>query len=140
MMDTQTVEPGCYVDSWWGQYQSARVVMIAHSLGWRDWDETDDSPGELLTIAYWMLHSMGAAPQEGSREWAELDLLTSQVERIEDRHGWDRGEAPLILDDAAYEEVTYWLDSQPFTPEGHYWGHLEGGGWGLWPYDREGDE
>lgn len=31
-----TLETGCYVDGHWGQYGAARVIIVAHELGYDD--------------------------------------------------------------------------------------------------------
>jgi len=44
MTETTILEPGCYIDSHWGHYQSVRIVEIARELGWtpEDVEEVDN--------------------------------------------------------------------------------------------------
>jgi len=136
--DTVTVwESGCYVDGWYGYYSTARALVLAITgLGWTE-PEAVDGPGPVLTLALWDLSSMGPAPVEGSREWLESRLLEEQCRAMADSEGWSlEDDLPEILADEL-AQAEEWLDAQPQTPEGHYWGHSEYGGWGCWLAEEE---
>jgi hypothetical protein len=148
--ETVTVwESGCYVDSWWGHYSTAQaLVRSITELGWTEpedgWRErlglgswAADGHGPILTLALFDLSSMGPAPAEGSREWLEARLLEEQSRALAQSEGWDLEEdlTDILADELAQAEE--WLDAQPQTPEGHYWGHSEYGGWGCWAAEEE---
>lgn len=40
-MPTNAPEPGCYVDSHWGQYAVARAIQVAGDFGWDDAEARD---------------------------------------------------------------------------------------------------
>jgi hypothetical protein len=136
--ETVTVwEAGCYVDGWWGHYSTSRALLRAITeLGWTE-PEAVDGPGPVLTLALFYLSSMGPAPAEGSPEWLESRLLEEQCEAMAQSEGWSLEEdlSQILADELAQAEE--WLDAQPQTPEGHYWGHSEYGGWGCWPIEEE---
>jgi hypothetical protein len=147
--ETVTVwEAGEYVADWYGHYSTATALTVALSLGWTepetDWREelglgswAADGPGPILTLALWDLSSMGVQPEEGSRQWLEARLLEEQSRALADSEGWSLEEdLSQILADAL-TEAEEWLTAQPQTPEGHYWGSAEYGGWGLWEYREE---
>ena len=145
MSETVTVwQAGLYVDGWWGHYSTAQALVRAITeLGWTE-PETDwrdqlgggswaaDGPGPILTLALHYLSAIGPAAEEGSRRWLEESLLAEQARALADSEGWDLEEdlSQILADEL--EQAEEWLDSQPQTPEGHYWGHSEYGGWGLW--------
>jgi hypothetical protein len=134
--ETVTVwESGCYVDSWYGYYSTSRALVLAITgLGWTE-PEAVDGPGPVLTLALWDLSSMGPAQSEGSREWLNAQLLERQCEALAQSEGWSLEEdlAEILADEL--ESAEDWLNAQPQTPEGHYWGHSEYGGWGCWLQD-----
>ena len=138
MSETVTVwEAGCYVDGWLGHYSTAQALVTAITdLGWEE-PEAEEGYGPILTLALWDLSSMGPAPAEGSREWLEARLLEEQSRAIAQSEGWDLEEdlGQILADEL--EQAEEWLNCQPRTPEGHYWGHSEYGGWGLWETEEE---
>jgi hypothetical protein len=136
--ETGTVwEAGLYVDGWYGHYSTSRALVRAITeLGWEE-PEAVDGPGPILTLALFDLATMGPAPAEGSGEWLELRLLEEQSSALAQSEGWDLEEdlTEILADEL--EQAEEWLNCQPQTPEGHYWGHSEYGGWGLWEYGEE---
>ena len=140
MSETVTVwEAGLYVDGWWGHYSTAQALVRAITeLGWQD-TEARDGHGPVLTLALFYLSTMGPAPAEGSREWLEARLLEEQATALAQSENWDPEEdLPEILR-VELETAEEWLNAQPQTPEGHYWGHHPAGGvgWGLWETEEE---
>lgn len=137
MSETVTVwETGLYVDGWYGHYSTAQALVRAITeLGWGE--EGCVECEERLTLALWDLSSMGPAPAEGSREWLEARLLEEQSRALAERDGWSLEEdlTEILADEL--EGAEDWLNVQPQTPEGHYWGHSEYGGWGLWETEEE---
>ena len=141
-MSTETVtmwEAGLYVDGWYGHYSTARALVRAITeLGWEE-PEAEDGPGPVLTLALFDLSSMGPAPVEGSREWLEARLLEEQSRALAQSEGWSLEEdlSQILADEL--ESAEDWLNAQPQTPEGHYWGHHPAGGvgWGLWEFEEE---
>ena len=135
MSETVTVwEAGLYVDGWYGHYSTSRALVRAITeLGWEE-PEAVDCAGPILTLALFNLSSMGPAPAEGSREWLEARLLEEQSRARAESEGWDLEEdlSQILADEL--ESAEDWLNDQPQTPEGHYWGHHPAGGvgWGLW--------
>jgi hypothetical protein len=136
--ETETVwEAGLYVDGWYGHYSTARALVRAITeLGWEE-PEAVDCAGPILTLALFDLASMGPAPAEGSREWLEAQLLEEQCRALAQRDGWDLEEDLSQILAHELERAEDWLNAQPQTPEGHYWGHSEYGGWGLWQWEEE---
>lgn len=136
--ETETVwEAGCWVDGWWGHYSTARALVRAITeLGWEE-PEAVDCPGPILTLALFYLSSMGPAPAEGSREWLEARMVEEQAGALARSEGWSLVEDLSQILAEELEQAEEWLDSQPQTPEGHYWGHSEYGGWGLWQREEE---
>jgi hypothetical protein len=136
--ETEAVwEAGLYVDGWYGHYSTARALVRAITeLGWEE-PEAEDALGPILTLALFDLSSMGPAPAEGSREWLECRLLEEQSRALAQSEGWDleEGLTEILADEL--EQAEEWLNCQPQTPEGHYWGHSEYGGWGLWETEEE---
>ena len=141
-------EAGCYVSDWHGHYSTATALVRAITeLGWEeqyDWREelgggswAAEGYGPILTLALWDLSSMGAAPVEGSREWLEARLLEEQSRAIAQSEGWSLEEDLSQILASELEQAEDWLNAQPQTPEGHYWGHSEYGGWGLWEIEEE---
>ena len=133
MSETVTVwEAGLYVDGWYGHYSTARALVRAVTeLGWSPSDSE-----ELLTLALWDLSSMGPAPAAGTERTEETEALEAEARAVCSVWEADLEEdASQILSDAL-EEAEGWLSQQPQTPEGHYWGHSEYGGWGLWPEEE----
>ena len=128
MSDTVTVwEAGCYVDGWYGYYSTSRALLTALDLGWAPEDRDT-----VLLLAEFDLSSMGPQPAAGSVYAAEAARLAADCEALTVEEGWDLEEdLPEILADCL-EEAEGWLNGQPQTPEGHYWGHSEYGGWGCW--------
>ena len=134
MSETVTVwESGCYVDGWWGHYSTARAVVVALSLGWEPVDR--DAVG---LLAEWELSGVGPALEAGSWRAQSVAQLREEAEAVwSSSNGWTLEEdAPELLRECL-EEAEEWLDAQPQTPEGHYWGHSEYGGWGCWPVEEE---
>ena len=140
MSDTVTEwEAGCYVDGWWGHYSTAQALVRAITeLGWEE-PEAVDCAGPILTLALFDLSTMGPTPAEGSSQWLEARLLEEQATALAQRDGWTLEEdLPEILR-VELETAEEWLNAQPQTPEGHYWGHHPAGGvgWGLWETEEE---
>lgn len=137
MSETVTMwEAGLYVDGWYGHYSTAQALVRAVTeLGWGE-DGCAECE-ERLTLALWDLSSMGPVPAEGSRRWLAARLLEEQATALAQRDRWDLGEdlTEILADEL--ERAEDWLNCQPQTPEGHYWGHSEYGGWGLWEYGEE---
>ena len=134
MSETVTVwEAGCYVDPHWGHYSTARAVVVALSLGWEPVDR--DAVG---LLAEWELSGVGPAPEAGSWRAQYVAQLREEAEAVwSSSNGWTLEEdAPELLRECV-EEAEEWLNSQPQTPEGHYWGHSEYGGWGCWPLEED---
>jgi hypothetical protein len=52
-------------------------------------------------------------------------------------NGWTLEEDLTEILAEELERAEEWLNGQPQTPEGHYWGHSEYGGWGLWETEEE---
>ena len=130
MSDTVTVwESGCYVDGWWGYYSTSRALLTALDLGWAREDRET-----VLLLAEFDLSSMGPAPAVGSTDWLKAGRLAGDCEALALEEGWSLEEdLPEILADCL-EEAEGWLNCQPQTLEGHYWGHHPAGGvgWGCW--------
>jgi hypothetical protein len=80
---------------------------------------------------------MGPQPVAGSTEWLEAERLAADCEALTVEEGWSLEEdlAEILAD--CLEEAEGWLTQQPQTPEGHYWGHSEYGGWGCWLIEEE---
>jgi hypothetical protein len=131
--ETVTVwEAGCYVDGWWGHYSTARALTVALDLGW-----TPDDRDTVRLLAEWDLSGVGPAPEAGSWRAQYVERIGAEAEAVAQSQGWSLEEdAGQILRECV-EEAEQWLNSQPQTPEGHYWGHSEYGGWGLWQYGEE---
>jgi hypothetical protein len=132
-------EAGLYVDGWYGHYSTARALVRAITeLGWEE-PEAEDALGPILTLALFDLSSMGPAPAEGSREWLECRMLEEQSRALlPAANGWTLEEDLTEILAEELERAEEWLNCQPQTPEGHYWGHSEYGGWGLWEIEEEG--
>ena len=140
MSDTVTEwEAGCDEDGWWGHYSTAQALVRAITeLGWEE-PNALDCAGPILTLALFDLSTMGPTPAEGSSQWLEARLLEEQATALAQRDGWTLEEdLPEILADEL-EQAEDWLNAQPQTPEGHYWGHHPAGGvgWGLWETEEE---
>jgi len=67
-------DAGCYVDGWWGQYGTARMIRVASSFGYR-------SAG-LITLASKHLDSMGPSTSPGltDDEYEQLLDASDEVE------------------------------------------------------------
>jgi hypothetical protein len=82
---------------------------------------------------------MGPAPAVGSADWLEAERLEEQSRALALRDGWDLEEdlPEILADELARAED--WLNGQPQTPAGYYWGHHPAGGvgWGCWPGEEE---
>jgi hypothetical protein len=118
----------------WGYYSTARALTVALDLGWEPEDRQS-----VLMLAELDLSSMGPAPAVGSADWLEAGRLAEDCEALALEEGWSLEEdLPEILADCL-EEAEGWLNCQPQTPEGHYWGHHPAGGvgWGCWPGEEE---
>lgn len=76
MTDCPLFEPGCYVDSHWGQYAIARAVQVAVELGWKD-DEASD-------LAARHLAAMGPSTAPG----LDGDEFERLVGAADDAEGW----------------------------------------------------
>ena len=136
MTDTQW-EPGLYVADWWGHYSTAQALVRAITeFGWAE-PNSEDAPGPILTLALFDLSRMGPVPTEGSREWLTARLLEEQARAQAEFEGWDLEEDLSSVLSECLWEVEGWLTCHPRTPEGHYWGTHEAGGWGLWPVEVE---
>lgn len=132
-------EPGTYVDGWYGHYSTARALVRAITeLGWSE-PESEDAPGPILSLALYYLSSMGPAPTEGSGEWIGARLREEQCRALAESEGWDLEEDLSDVLSWELDAAEEWLDSQPQTPDGHWWGHHPAGGigWGLWSQEEE---
>ncbi len=96
-MSTSTPEPGCYVDSHWGQYAVARMVQVAAELGWEDEQASD--------LARRHLAAMGPSSEPGlvGDEFEELMGACDDAEDWLNHHatvaghswGWYEGDFGL---------------------------------------------
>lgn len=96
---------GTYVDGHWGQYAVARMVEIAHSVGY---GETEGPAADLVDIATRHLATMGPsdAPPISDDEWETLewsadevtDWLTERLAGGGTSFGWYEGELHLWAD------------------------------------------
>ena len=105
MPESQLPEPGCYVDSHWGQYAVARAIEVAAELGWED--------AEASELAARHLAAMGPseAPGLDADEFERLMDAADEAEewlndnRASEDHawGWNDGDFGLYeRDDYAY--------------------------------------
>lgn len=81
-------EPGCYVDSHWGQYATARAVQVALEQGW------DDSEARDLAARH--LAAMGPSTEPGLNE----DEFERLVQACDDAEAW--------LNDQPRPDGHYW--------------------------------
>jgi hypothetical protein len=131
--ETVTVwESGQYVDPHWGHYSTARAIVTALSLGWEPADR--DTVG---LLAQWELSGVGPAPEAGSWRAGYVAGIREEAEAVARANGWTLEEDASDILRECVEEAEGWLDAQPQTPEGHYWGHSEYGGWGCWAVEEE---
>ncbi len=100
---------GCYVDSVRGLYMVDSVVALAEAFGFEA-KNCDGSMDEWCPRCDDGQHTAG----DGSyTEWV-MCQFASEVE----------------------DEATKYMNENQAV-EGCYWGHVEGGDWGLWPTDDE---
>lgn len=96
-------ETGCHVDGHWGQYGAARVIMIAHDLGWDD--------AEAHAIAATHLRSMGPSTSRSLTD-TEADILPDCA---------DDAEAWLNEHAAAPGHAWGWHDGEFFYMPDTFW-------------------
>ncbi len=101
-------EPGCYIDSHWGQYGSARLITIAVDMGW--------------------------SPRNDCLQGA--NLATKKLDECS-HPGVDHGLTPEDeeLIDWVSEVAEEWLNAK-YPLSGHYW-FWDDGDFGLWPDSRD---
>lgn len=111
-------QAGCYVDGWWGHYSVSRALLVALELGW-----SPDDHGLVRDVAVW------EAGNAGGR-------LTDEYDRPP---GISEGALVSEFLSDCLDEAEAWLNEQPKTPEGHWWGHHPAGGvgWGCWEMEVE---
>jgi hypothetical protein len=76
MPEQQSPEPGCYVDSHWGQYAAARAIEVAVDNGWHDDEATD--------LAARHLASAGPSSEPGLND----DEFERMMEACSDAENW----------------------------------------------------
>lgn len=116
------LEPGSYVDGWWGHYQSVRVIELGMSLGYED-SALDEENLNALLQAY------------NNNEY-DVDIVLTHKDG-----------SPLELSPSGYsvaecvsetaDDVIDWINEH-HTPEEHWFGHHPDlGDVGVWEYDDE---
>ena len=128
MSETVTVwEAGEYVGTYWGHYSTARALTVALDLGW-----TPEDRETVQLLVEWQLSGVGPAPEPGGWRAGYVAGLESRAVALAEEEGWSLTEDLSEILRECVGEAEEWLTQQPQTPEGHYWGCFEGGGWGCW--------
>lgn len=106
-LDTDKLEPGCYIDGHWGQYGPARMLQMAGEMGWENEailalaekklasmapseneeltaDEEDQICDALDGAEQWL--NDHAVPEDHSWEWIDGEFFLSALDWDD---GWD---------------------------------------------------
>lgn len=113
------LEPGTYIDSHWGHYQSARVIELARELGWQP-DEEGRYNHELPLPEY---HAQAAE---------EVDHLAEYY--------LANGDVPHDVDYEVFYEIVMEAEAYLNTlcPSNHWFGHhADIGDVGVWELEEQ---
>ena len=96
--ESTMLEPGCYIDSHWGHYQSQRIIEMAMDLGW-----PDPAPKETANL----LSQYPDLDLDDNPNAADIwyDIVDEAEEYINDRHvpeGYWFGHHPDMGDVGVY--------------------------------------
>lgn len=104
----ETVEPGCYIDGWWGQYGASRVLSIADDFGipspfGRGWYVEAETAALI------------AALEDGEPRDAVYGIRVPDDElTFCETVGWMADEAESALNAATIGGVWEWVDGELF--------------------------
>jgi len=118
------LEPGCYIDGWWGHYQSIRVIELGMSLGYKDSALDDDNLNALAKAYEDNVEELTLTHKDGSP--LELDPRGYSV-------------ADCVYETA--DDVIDYINEHHVDTEKHWFGHHPDlGDVGVWEYEYEDDE
>jgi len=115
------LEPGCYIDSHWGHYQSVRVIELGLSLGYED-SALDE-------------HNLGVLIEAYEENYEQANLTHKDGSPLE------LTQSGYSVADCVYEtadDVIDYINEHHVDAEKHWFGHHPDlGDVGVWEYEDD---